>query len=438
MSSFTRRLARRSWVSEASENRVDEICSALPHDTASILDAIEGLITHNTQIHDIDAVNLNPATNTMSQRATSALRSNLSSRTSLGYAGDKYEMGLEAIEQIEVVAAELAASIFNSDHAEIRVPSGTMANLYAFMATTKPGDSIIVPPSSIAGHVTHHSPGAAGLYGLDIHEAPIDATNYTIDVEALASLAERVQPRLITVGASLNLTHHNVAGIREAADLNGAHVLFDAAHLSGPIAGGAWPNPLDQGAHLMTMSTYKSLGGPTAGLVATNDAELAERIDHIAFPGLTANFDVGKTAALAVTLAEWLTDGARRAQAMIECAQRLAAELVSLGVAVHHCGEIATQSHAFALDARQTGGGSATALHLRRANILASAIGLPTGGNDGVRIGTNELIRLGATANDMPGLADLIAQALASSTPEDLARTVTHWRSKHLETAVPR
>ena len=438
MSSSTRRLARRNWVADASESRTDEICAALPCDSASIIATIEGLITRNTQIHDIDAVNLNPATNTMSERATSALRSNLSSRTSLGYPGAKYEMGLEAIEQIEVIAAELAATVFNTDHAEIRVPSGTMANLYAFMATTKPGDSIIVPPSSIAGHVTHHSPGAAGLYGLDIHEAPIDATNYTIDVEALAALAERVQPRLITIGSSLNLTHHNVAGIREAADLNGARVLFDAAHLSGPIAGGHWPNPLDQGAHLLTMSTYKSLGGPSAGIVATNDAELAERVDRIAFPGLTANFDVGKTAALAVTLAEWLTDGPRRAQVMIECAQRLAAELCSRGVAVHHCGDIATQSHAFALDARQIGGGSATALHLRRANLLASAIGLPSGADDGVRIGTNELARLGATADDMTGLADLIAQALASRTPEGLAFAVTRWRSNHLETAAPR
>lgn len=435
MNSSTRRLARRAWIPDASESRVDEICAALPCETPSILDTIEGLIDANTQIHDTECVNLNPATNTMSPRATAALRANLSSRTSLGYAGAKYEMGLEAIEQIEVVAAELAALVFNADYAEIRVPSGAMANLYAFMATTKPGDSIIVPPASIAGHVTHHSPGAAGLYGLDIHEAPIDADNYTVDIDALGALAARVQPRLITIGSSLNLTHHDVAGVRSVADANGASVLFDAAHLSGPIAGGVWPNPLDHGAHLMTMSTYKSFGGPTAGLVVTNDSGLAERVDHIAFPGLTANFDAGKTAALAVTLAEWLEHGTDRGQAMVTCAERLAAELTGHGVAVHHCGDIATRSHAFALDARQTGGGGATARHLRRANFLASAIGLPSGGDDGVRIGTNELTRLGATAEDMPGLADLIARALASGSPEAIATTTSSWRAAHLETA---
>lgn len=68
------------------------------------------------------------------------------------------------------------------------------------------------------------------------------------------------------------------------------------------IAGGAWPNPLDNGAHMMTMSTYKSLGGPAGGLVVTNDEAIAQRLDAIAYPGLTANFDAGRTGALAQTM----------------------------------------------------------------------------------------------------------------------------------------
>ena len=75
-------------------------------------------------------------------------------------------MGLEAIERIEVIAAELAAEVFAARYAEIRVGSGALANLYAFMATCQPGDAIIAPPAEIGGHVTHHAAGAAGLYGL--------------------------------------------------------------------------------------------------------------------------------------------------------------------------------------------------------------------------------------------------------------------------------
>ena len=83
------------------------------------------------------------------------------------------------------------------------------------------------------------------------------------------------RPKLITIGSSLNLLPHPVREIRKVADEVGALVLFDAAHLCGMIAGRAWQQPLEEGAHLMTMSTYKSLGGPPSGLIVTNDATVA-------------------------------------------------------------------------------------------------------------------------------------------------------------------
>src|SRR4029078_6782712 len=133
---------------------------------------IENLIARNEQIHERECFNLNPATNIMTPRADAALSRKLGSRPSLGYPGDKYEMGLEAIEEIEVIVAELAAEVFGASYAEIRVPSGAISNLYAFMVAARPGDSIIVPSPAIGGHVTHHMAGCAGLYGLDIPTAP--------------------------------------------------------------------------------------------------------------------------------------------------------------------------------------------------------------------------------------------------------------------------
>lgn len=425
-----RRLAARSWVPTISETTIDEVVAHMSDPSASVSDLLADLVEQNRRIHDDDCINLNPASNTMSPRARAMLCTGLGPRTSLGYPGAKYEMGLEAIEQIEIVAAEAAARLFDVDFVEFRVPSGAMANLYGFMATTSPGDVVIAPPATIAGHVTHHDPGAAGLYGLDIHPAPIDAERYTIDTDALAELAAQVRPRLITVGSSLNLTHHDVPTIRRIADGCGALVMFDAAHLSGPIAGGAWPNPIGQGAHLMTMSTYKSLAGPPAGLVLTNDAAIAERLERIAFPGLTANFDVGKTAALAMTLNEWLIDGREHASTMVACAQDLAAQLQDRDVPVFRCNEVTTLSHAFAIDARSGGCGSHAARHLRQANLLASAIGLPTGDDDGVRIGTNELARIGATPDDMPDLAELIARAWHADDPSTVAADVSRLRSR--------
>jgi glycine hydroxymethyltransferase len=425
------RLARRGWVPANSERLIAVIADRVAMADNDALDAeLLSLVADNQRIHLRDCVNLNPAANTMNPRAEALLSSGLGSRPSLGYPGDKYEMGLEAIEQIEVIAAELAAEVFHASFAEVRLGSGALANLYAFMATTQAGDPIIVPPAAIGGHVTHQQAGAAGLYGLDIHDAPIDPGRYTIDIEAMRATAHTVRPKLISIGGSLNLFHHPVAEIRQIADEVGAVVLFDAAHLSGPIAGGAWPNPLDQGAHVMTMSTYKSLGGPPAGLLVTTDATIAERVDAIAYPGLTANFDAANTAALAMTLLDWRAHGSAYAAEMVMAARTLATALADAELPVHAAADGATRSHAFALDAGDRGGGHATARSLRSANLLTSAIGLPHDVGAGVRLGTNEAVRWGITTGHMPELASLIARAWRADDPTSVAADVSAFRTR--------
>ncbi len=115
---------------------------------------------------------------------------------------------------------------------------------------------------------------------------------------------------------------------------------------------------------------------------------------------------------------------------MISAAIALPDELDRQGVAFHHAGGAATRSHAFALDCRDIGGGHRTALHLRRANILTSAIGLPTGLDDGLRLGTNEIVRWGATRADMAPLAELIAAALETDDPSSVGPSVTQFRAQ--------
>lgn len=429
-------LVHRPWVPEGAERRVHTVAgaaaAATPH---GLLAELDRLVAENRQIHDVDCVNLNPATNIMNPRAEAMLSANLGSRPSLGYPGDKYEMGLEAIEQIEVIAAELVAEVFGARYAEIRVPSGAIANLYAFLATCEPGDTIIAPPPAIGGHVTHHAGGSAGQYRLNTVPAPVSADGYTVDVAALRTLARQVRPALITIGSSLNLYPHPVAAIREVADEVGAKVLFDAAHLCGLIAGQAWQQPLEEGAHLMTFSTYKSLGGPAGGVVLTDDPGLAERLDQIAFPGLTANFDAGKAAALAVTMVDWKVAGRAYAAAMVKTAAELAEELGKAGLPVFSGAHGPTRSHQLALHAQRWGGGQHAARRLRRANLLACGIGLPDvpvdGDMNGLRIGTPEVVRLGMKPPDMAELAGLIAAGLDENVdPEAVAPQVAAWRKQ--------
>ena len=429
-------LKTQSWATPASQALISRIASQV--DTKAGADVqkwIEDLAQENHRLHDVEAVNLNPATNVLNPRAEKLLASGMSSRASLGHPGDKYETGLGAIEQIEIITQELACEVFGSTYAEFRVPSGAIANLYAFMATTEPHDTIIAPPPTIGGHVTHHKGGSAGLYRLKTISAPVDATGYTIDIDALRTIAHEVKPKLITVGGSLNLFHHPITKVRAIADEVGAKVLFDAAHLCGMIAGKVWPQPLEEGAHLMTFSTYKSLGGPAGGLIVTNDDEISQTIDAIAYPGLTANFDAAKTAALGITLQDWKSVGREYAQMMVQTSKALAENLQNKGVSIFAADKGFTTSHQFAILAAPYGGGQTAAKRMGQAGLLACGIGLPVapvdGDLNGLRIGTPEIVRLGMKVEHMQTLAEFIAKSLnPSSNPDAIRKEVTEWRKQ--------
>ena len=274
-----------------------------------------------------------------------------------------------------------------------------------------------------------------GCYGLVTHPAPVDAGRYTVDVARLRDDARRLRPKLITIGGSLNLFPHPVRELRAIADEVGALLLYDAAHMSGAIAGRAWQQPLDEGAHVMTMSTYKSLGGPPAGLILTNEAALAERLDRIAYPGLTANFDAGKSAALAMALLDWKTHGRAYGAAMVATAQALAAALMPRACR----SSLARRASRSRTSSRSRRRGSAAG-RTRRSGCGARisfprGIGLPVaelpGDLNGLRLGTNEIVRWGMGPADMPALARLIARALAGNeAPESLAPEITEFRRR--------
>ncbi len=428
-------MKERAWIPAEVEARIRDSATRISAmDSPRLAGWLEDMARKNARIHLRECFNLNPATNVMNPRAEALLASGLGTRPSLGHPGDKYETGLEAIEEIEIATNLLACEIFSADYAEIRVPSGAIANLYVFMALTQPGDHVLVPPDTIGGHVTHHREGCAGLYGLHSHDMPVDADGYTVDLDALRNLVREIRPRLVTIGGSLNLFPHPVSDIRAIAEEVGAFVMFDAAHLSGIIAGNAWENPLEQGAHVMTMSTYKSLGGPPSGLIVTNDPDIAARLDRIAFPGMTANFDVAKSAALAMTLLDWRDFGKACALKMVSTARALAEAMAREGLPVFAARKGFTRSHQFAIEAAEFGGGQAASRKLRRAGFLACGIGLPVqpvkDDMNGLRIGTPELVRWGFEESHAPRMAALVADALRRDDPEVLAPEVARWRAE--------
>lgn len=430
-----RPIAEKSWLPADCAEAVAR--AETPLHNAS-LDAIEArllsLVDDHERHMDHDSIGLNAGTNVMNPRAAELLGRSLGNRPSLGWPGDKYEMGMEYAGDIEVLAETLVKRLFSAPFAEIRVASGALANLYTFMATCKPGDRIMAFTGEMGGHVTHHNAGCAGLYGLEIHPVPYDAAAMTIDLQQLRSQAKALQPKLITVAGSLCMFPYPVAEVRAIADEVGAKVLYDAAHMGGMIAGKRFQNPLAEGAHIMTMSTYKAFGGPPSGLLVTTQADLAERIDAIAFPGMTANFDLGKTASLAMSVLDLLEHGEAYAQQCIANAKALASALAAKGFPVHDVpGRGHTESHHLALHAAQFGGGQTASKHLARANILLCGIGLPVapvdGDLNGIRIGTQEITRWGMTEPAMEDIAGLMARVwLEKEAPEVVRDDVLAFR----------
>jgi glycine hydroxymethyltransferase len=421
---------------------------ATPDALQAALDA--ELAAHERWV-DHECISLIAGTNVMNPAAAKYLAHTIGSRPSLGWPGDKYETGLAHAERIEVMTTELLKRVFRCDFAEHRVASGSIANLYAYMATCEPGDTVVAFPAAFAGHVTHHAAGAAGLYRLRVLEMPMEAAAMSIDLDALRALARRERPRLMIVGGSMCLYAYPVREVRAIADEVGATLMYDAAHMSGLIAGGTFQQPLEEGAHLMTASTYKSFGGPPSGMVLTNDAAIARKLDLIAHPGLTANFDLGRTAALAAACLDLVGHGADYARACIDNARALAAALRAEGcpvfaatagpnagrdtdsqfVAVPAAALPAAARHP--KDAPRGFGGTAASRLVEPANLLTTGIEIPAapiaGDQNAVRLGTQEITRWGFEPAHMPRLASLLARAwVKGEDPRSLREEVVAWR----------
>ncbi len=418
----------RDWQSSTAQSFAVDVLDRLGSlDPSTLDDRLHALVESQERLVNERCLNLYAGTNVPNPRAARLLGSSIGSRPNLGSPGDTYNRGMNAGSEISLVTGALVGSLFGAAYVETRVPSGSIANQYVYLATCRPGDNVIAFSDAAAGHVTHHAAGAAGWLGLVTHDASWDDSRMDIDLDRFAEQVEQIRPRLVIVAGSMCLFPYAVASIRAIADRVGATVLYDAAHMGGMIAGGRFQDPLAEGAHVMTGSTYKSFGGPPSGMILTNDADLAERLDAIAYPGFTANFDLAKTAALGLAAIDLHTYGRAYADQCIANAQALAGALLHEGVDVFGVpgradhpdlvgGPPFTVSHHVAIAAGEYGGGNAAAKVLEAANILCSSIGLPlapiAGDANGLRLGTQELTRWGLREPAMIHVARLFADAL--------------------------
>jgi len=400
------------------------------------------LVDQHEDWMDKKCLNLYAASNILNAPTRRMLGSTMASRVAEGDVGGKfYQMGVEYLEELERVAVEGLRYLYKSDWAEPRVLSGTMANIGVELALTKPGDTIMSISLSSGSHTSHTSVGFPVFFGLNVIDIPFDGEKMDIDLDKFEDLLQsmKTKPKIVILGGSLFVFKLPIYDVRALLDRYSpeTELIFDAAHVDGLIAGGAYPNPLEDGASIISGSTYKSLGGPPGGFIVGNGEVLYRKIKRSVYPGLTTCAHYNRIGALAVTCLGLMKHGGEYANQVVRNSRALGSALDKEGVQIigKHRGFSDTHQVLVSLEGKEI-----TAPEIGRrladANIITSPQLLPSEprGNvrnpKGIRLGTQELTRLGMKEGEMDTVAKLMTDVMVKDRNLlEVAAEVSEFRS---------
>jgi glycine hydroxymethyltransferase len=375
--------------------------------------------------------------NVISPMAREMLLTDFGDRYAEGLPHERYYQGNTFVDEVEDRVVDLMKRIFRVRHADPRPISGTVANMAVYFALLEPGDIMTSVALSHGAHISSAKFGAAGMRGVNNVNYPFDVDRMNIDVDGTAKLLRLVKPKVAAFGQSVFLFPTPLRELRDAIQEAGCHVWYDGAHVMGLIAGGVFQDPLHEGADVLTGSTHKTLPGPQHGILLSDSADekFVRRLQKGVFPGVVSNHHLHAMAALGVALAECLAFGRDYAAQIVRNAKALGQALHERGVKVLAERHGFTESHALATDVADLGGGAKAAADLEKANIITNKNLLPWDTSpvkpSGVRLGTQELTRLGMKEPQMREVADLIARVVVKrEAPEAVARDVASMRSE--------
>jgi len=363
--------------------------------------------------------------NVISPMAREMLVSDFGDRYAEGLPHERYYQGNTFVDEVEDRVVTLAKQIFRVRHMDPRLISGTVANLAVYFALLEPGDIMTSVALSHGAHISSARFGAAGLRGVNNVNYPFDVDRMNIDVDETAKLIRLVKPKVAAFGQSVFLFPTPLRELHDAFQDAGCHVWYDGAHVMGLIAGGKFQDPLHEGADVLTGSTHKTLPGPQHGILLSDseDEKFVKRLQRAVFPGVVSNHHLHAMAALGITLAEFLAFGRDYAAQIVRNAKALAQALHERGIKVLAEKHGFTESHAIALDVAAFGGGAKVAKDLEKANIITNKNLLPWDTSpvkpSGIRLGTQELTRLGMKEPQMREVADLFARIVVKNEAAD-------------------
>ncbi|WP_229402936.1 serine hydroxymethyltransferase [Micromonospora okii] len=364
----------------------------------------------------------------------------LTNKYAEGYPGRRYYGGCEHVDDIERLAIERAKTLFGAAYANVQPHSGSQANAAVMAALLEPGDTLLGLDLAHGGHLTH---GMRVNFSGRLYRAVgyrLRSEDLLIDMDEVERLAHEHRPKLLVAGWSAYPRTLDLPRFRRIADAVGAYLLVDMAHFAGLVAAGLHPNPVPH-AHVVTLTTHKTLGGPRGGAILSGDTALARRLDSAVFPGQQGGPLQHTVAAKAVAFRIAAGREFReRQQAALRGARALADRLGApdvrrAGIRVVTGG---TDVHLVLVDLREAELDGVQAEHLLHSvgiTVNRNAVPFdprPPLVTSGLRIGTSGLATRGFTDADFVEVADVIAVTLTGGRAgEALRRRVTRLVDRH-------
>ena len=380
-----------------------------------------------------DHIELIASENFVSKAVMAAMGSPCTNKYAEGYPGKRYYGGCEYVDVIETLAIERAKKLFGCTYANVQPHSGAQANMAVFFALVKPGDTVMGMNLAHGGHLTHGSPvNMSGAY-FNIVPYGVNDEGY-IDYDEVERIAKECKPKLIVAGASAYARKIDFKKFREIADMVGAYLMLDMAHIAGLVAAGYHESPIPY-AHVTTTTTHKTLRGPRGGMILSSEEFAKElKLNKAVFPGIQGGPLMHVIAAKAVCFKEALEPSFKEyGKNIIDNAQALANGLMNRGIDIVSGG---TDNHLMLVDLVNKNITGKEAEHLLdEANITCNKNTIPNDPQSpfitsGIRLGTAAVTTRGMNTADMDIIADAIAMLLEDvdankAKAMELVRTLT-------------
>jgi len=352
--------------------------------------------------------------NFVSEEVLAAQGSVLTNKYAEGYPSKRYYGGCEFVDVAEQLAIDRAKKLFGAEHVNVQAHSGSQANMAVYFASCQPGDTVLGMNLAHGGHLTHGSPVNFSGKLFNIVPYGIRRDTGTIDYDEVESLAKQHQPKLIVVGASAYPRTIDFEAFRRIADMVGAPVMVDMAHIAGLVAAGVHPSPVPH-AEYVTTTTHKTLRGPRGGMILCQE-EFAKKLNSNIFPGIQGGPLMHVIAAKAVAFKEALAPEFKTyAEQVVKNARALADELVSRGYNLVSGG---TDNHLMLVDfsgSDLTGKVAEETLEKAGITVNKNAVPFDTRSpfvTSGIRIGTPASTTRGLKESEMRQIGAWIDEAL--------------------------